>query len=448
MKKYEKRIKMSKHITVNRSTGDKYCGCFKRCGGCQLDKPYAEQIEWKQAKAERMLRRFANVQPIIEMDEPYNYRNKVQTVYRVNGSKRIVSGVFQSSTQGITQTDDCFLEDIRAQNVVDTLKELMADFKILPYNPESGQGILKHTLIRTAYGTGEFMLVLVTATPIFPAKKNFVRAITEKHPYITTIVQNINKGSVPLTLGDRDIVMYGNGYITDELCGCKFRVSPHSFYQVNPIQTEKLYSKAVEFADLKKGDKVIDAYCGTGTIGLIAAKSGADVAGVEVNSAAVKDAVSNAKLNDIKNITFYNEDAGDFMVRLAQAGESCDVVFLDPPRAGTTEEFVNSLDKLRPKKIVYVSCKIETLERDLKLLAKIGYKAKLIQPVDMFPHTTGIENVVLLEQKPVDKPKAIKPLQPRAKGGKKYSKNKNSESFGRPNKKSNRNFKNFKGDKK
>lgn len=390
---------MNKHTIINKSTGEKKCSCFKRCGGCQLDKPYAEQIEWKQAKEDRMLSRFCRPKQIITMSDPYNYRNKVQTVYKVNGSKHIVSGVYQSSKHSVVLTDDCFLEDIRAQQIITTLKDLMADFRILPYNEESGQGLLKHTLIRTSQTTGEVMLVLVTASPVFPAKKNFVHAITEKHPYITTIVQNINKGTTPLTLGDRDIIMYGKGYITDELCGCRFRVSPHSFYQVNPEQTEKLYAQAISCAELKKGDKVIDAYCGTGTIGLIAAKSGADVAGVELNAEAVKDAVSNAKLNKLDNIRFYNEDAGEFMTKLADAGESCDTVFLDPPRAGTTEEFVDSLGKLRPEKIVYVSCKIETLERDLKRLAKIGYKAQLIQPVDMFPHTTGIENVVLLKRK-------------------------------------------------
>ena len=390
---------MNKHTIINKSTGEKKCSCFKRCGGCQLDKPYAEQIEWKQAKEDRMLSRFCRPKQIIAMSDPYNYRNKVQTVYKVNGSKHIVSGVYQSSKHSVVLTDDCFLEDIRAQQIIATLKDLMADFRILPYNEESGQGLLKHTLIRTSQTTGEVMLVLVTASPVFPAKKNFVHAITEKHPYITTIIQNINKGTTPLTLGDRDIIMYGKGYITDELCGCRFRVSPHSFYQVNPEQTEKLYAQAISCAALKKGDKVIDAYCGTGTIGLIAAKSGADVAGVELNAEAVKDAVSNAKLNKLDNIRFYNEDAGEFMTKLADAGESCDTVFLDPPRAGTTEEFVDSLGKLRPEKIVYVSCKIETLERDLKLLAKIGYKAQLIQPVDMFPHTTGIENVVLLKRK-------------------------------------------------
>lgn len=390
---------MNKHTIINKSTGEKKCSCFKRCGGCQLDKPYAEQIEWKQAKEDRMLSRFCRPKQIITMSDPYNYRNKVQTVYKVNGSKHIVSGVYQSSKHSVVLTDDCFLEDIRAQQMIATLKDLMADFRILPYNEESGQGLLKHTLIRTSQTTGEVMLVLVTASPVFPAKKNFVHAITEKHPYIATIIQNINKGTTPLTLGDRDIIMYGKGYITDELCGCRFRVSPHSFYQVNPEQTEKLYAQAISCAELKKGDKVIDAYCGTGTIGLIAAKSGADVAGVELNAEAVKDAVSNAKLNKLDNIRFYNEDAGEFMTKLADAGESCDTVFLDPPRAGTTEEFVDSLGKLRPEKIVYVSCKIETLERDLKLLAKIGYKAQLIQPVDMFPHTTGIENVVLLKRK-------------------------------------------------
>ncbi|WP_443964722.1 23S rRNA (uracil(1939)-C(5))-methyltransferase RlmD [Ruminococcus sp.] len=401
---------MNKHTIINKSTGEKKCSCFKRCGGCQLDKPYAEQIEWKQAKEDRMLSRFCRPKQIIAMSDPYNYRNKVQTVYKVNGSKHIVSGVYQSSKHSVVLTDDCFLEDIRAQQIIATLKDLMADFRILPYNEESGQGLLKHTLIRTSQTTGEVMLVLVTASPVFPAKKNFVHAITEKHPYITTIVQNINKGTTPLTLGDRDIIMYGKGYITDELCGCRFRVSPHSFYQVNPEQTEKLYAQAISCAELKKGDKVIDAYCGTGTIGLIAAKSGADVAGVELNAEAVKDAVSNAKLNKLDNIRFYNEDAGEFMTKLADAGESCDTVFLAPPRAGTTEEFVDSLGKLRPEKIVYVSCKIETLERDLKLFAKIGYKAQLIQPVDMFPHTTGIENVVLLKRKVISLTPNRKPV--------------------------------------
>lgn len=387
---------MSKHIKIDNKTGERTCSCFKRCGGCQLDKTYAEQIEWKQGKADRMLSRFWKVEPIISMDNPYNYRNKVQTVYRLNQSKQIISGVYQSSKQSLVAVDDCMLENKKASAIVKTLKDLMRSFKIAPYNELSGQGLLRHTLIRTAQATGQIMLVLVTSGPIFPAKKNFVRAMLEKHPEITTIVQNICTNRTPLTLGNRNIIMYGKGYIEDELCGCRFRISPESFYQVNPAQTEKLYMSAVKSADIKKGTRVLDAYCGTGTIGMICAKLGADVIGVEVNKYACRDAMENAKLNKLDNIEFYNEDAGEFMKELSESGQSCDVVILDPPRAGASEEFISALGRFAPQRIVYVSCKIETLERDLKLLRNEGYRVSFIQPVDMFPHTTGIETVVSL----------------------------------------------------
>ncbi|MGN0594688.1 MAG: 23S rRNA (uracil(1939)-C(5))-methyltransferase RlmD, partial [Hominimerdicola sp.] len=377
---------MSKHIKINNATGEKFCNCFKRCGGCQLDKTYAEQLEWKQAKAERMLTKFCkDISPIIGMDKPYNYRNKVQTVYKINRSKQIISGVYQSSTRSLTAIDDCMLEDERATAIVKSLKKLMVSFKILPYNPETGRGLLRHTLIRTSRKTGQVMLVLVTASPIFPSKRNFVNAMLKLHPEITTIIQNICTDSIPLTLGRRNIVMYGSGKIQDILCECRFNISPESFYQVNPEQTEKLYNKVVEFAGIKEGDRVIDAYCGTGTIGIICAKNGADVAGVELNSSACRDAINNAKLNKLDNIRFYNEDAEDFMRNLAVSGEKADIVILDPPRAGATESFISATAALAPKKVVYVSCKIETLERDLKIFKKAGYKAKKIQPVDMFP---------------------------------------------------------------
>jgi len=390
---------MSGHIKVNPVTGEKNCGAFKRCGGCQLDMPYAEQLKWKQEKANRMLSGFCRVQPIIGMDNPYNYRNKVQTVYRLNSSKQIISGVFRSSDKGMISTDDCMLEDVQAHKIVRDLKRLMRSFRISPYNYQSGQGLLRHTLIRTARSTGQIMLVLVTSGPIFPAKRNFVKALLDIHPEITTIVQNICTNPMPLTLGERNIIMYGKGYIEDVLCGCRFRISPASFYQINPQQTEKLYEIAVKAADITKGTKVIDAYCGTGTIGMICAKNGGEVAGVELNRSACKDAQENAMRNKLENIRFFNEDATEFMKALALQGESCDVLILDPPRAGSTSEFIQAAGELRPKRVVYVSCKIETLERDLKLFKKAGFKAELIQPVDMFPHTTGIETVVSLKIK-------------------------------------------------
>lgn len=387
---------MSKHIKINLSTGERTCGAFKRCGGCQLDKPYEEQLKWKQEKANRMLSGFCKVQSIIGMDYPYNYRNKVQTVYKLNSSKQIISGVFQSSGKGMVSTDDCMLEDVRAHRITSTLKRLMSSFRIAPYDDRSGRGLLRHTLIRTAKSTGQVMLVLVTAGPIFPAKKNFVRALLDKHPEITTVVQNVCTNPVPLTLGERNIVMYGAGYIEDEMCGCRFRISPASFYQVNPEQTEKLYEIAINAAHIAKGTRVIDAYCGTGTIGMICAKNGGEVAGVELNRYACKDAQENVKRNGLENIRFFNEDATDFMKALAEQGESCDVLILDPPRAGSTPEFIRAAGELKPNRVIYVSCKIETLERDLRLFKKAGFKAEFIQPVDMFPHTTGIETVVSL----------------------------------------------------
>lgn len=392
---------MSRQIIKDPKTGELKCKCFKRCGGCQLSETYKEQLVRKQEKAERMLSKFAGVEPIIAMDIPYHYRNKVQNIYGYDASKRLISGIFQSNSRRLVSVDDCMLEDSCAAKIVGELKKLMKSFRIVPYDLNSGRGLLKHTLIRHCVTTGEIMLVLVTATPVFPAKKNFVRAMLSACPEITTIVQNICLNKLPLTMGERDIIMHGKGYIEDELCGCRFRISPRSFYQVNSLQTEKLYTCAVKSAGIGKGTKVIDAYCGTGTIGMICAKNGAEVTGTELNPAAVRDAAANAKLNGLENIRFYNEDAGDFMKRLAEAGESCEVLILDPPRAGASAEFIACAGKLSPRKIVYVSCKIETLERDLKLFKKQGYRAKYIQPVDMFPHTTGIETVVMMERKDV-----------------------------------------------
>ena len=390
---------MNKHTIIDMSTGEKKCSCFKRCGGCQLDKTYAQQIEWKQAKADRMLSRFCRPQQIITMDDPYNYRNKVQTVYKVNSSKRIVSGVYQSSTHSMVITDDCFLEDIRAQQIVATLKELMADFRILPYNEESDQGLLKHTLIRTSQTTGEVMLVLVTATPIFPAKKNFVKAITEKHPYITTIVQNVNKGRVPLTLGDRDIIMYGKGYITDEMCGCKFRISPHSFYQVNPQQTKVLYSKALEYAELKGQELVWDLYCGIGTISLFLAQKAKQVYGVEIIKEAIDDARRNAALNHMDNVEFFVGKAEEVVpAQYEKTGIHPDVIVVDPPRKGCDAILLNTMLDMAPKRIVYVSCDPATLARDLKILCEEKYTLEKVSVVDQFSHSVHVESVCALKR--------------------------------------------------
>ena len=386
-------------MTDNNNNRKQYrrCPCFKRCGGCQLDMPYEKQIQWKQDKAIRMLSGFCKVHSIAAMDSPYNYRNKVQTVYKLSGG-RVASGVFQSSSRSVTFVDKCSLEDKRAWEIIGALKKLFTSFRINPYDERTGKGLLRHTLIRIADGTGEIMVVLVTKGPIFPAKRNFVRTLLKACPDITTVVHNINPDRMPLTLGERNIVLYGSGKITDELCGCRFIISPASFYQVNPVQTRVLYDTVVTAADIKQGTRVLDAYCGVGTIGIICAKQGASVVGVESNKSAVKDAVTNARLNKLDNISFVCADATQMMGELAYRGESFDVIIMDPPRAGSTQEFISAVAAVSPKRVVYVSCRIESLERDLKLFRKLGYKAQLIQPVDMFPHTTGIETVVLLKK--------------------------------------------------
>ncbi len=388
---------MNTQIKVD-TKGNKSCKCFKRCGGCQLDMPYEQQLEWKQSKAERMLSRFAEVKPIVGMDNPYNYRNKVQTVLRLNQHKQIVSGVYQSSSKTMVTVEDCMLEAVESQKIVAVIKKLMKSFKLLPFNERTGKGHIRHILVRCAEATGQIMVCIVTPSPIFPSKNNYAKALKKECPEITTIVQNICDNPMPLTLGDRENILYGKGYIEDILCGCRFRISSKSFYQVNHVQTEKLYSIAVSEAGLNRKDTLIDAYCGIGTIGIICASHVKKVMGTELNKSACKDAVYNAKLNGLDNISFANCDAGMFMEDLAQKGEKADVVIMDPPRAGADKRFLGSLSKLAPSRVVYISCKIETLERDLKVLKKLGYKAQSIQPVDMFPHTTGIETVVVLEK--------------------------------------------------
>ena len=272
------------------------------------------------------------------------------------------------------------------------------------YNEDTGKGFLRHILVKRGFATNQIMLVLVTGTPVFPSKNNFVKAILKQFPEITTIVQNINPYRTNLVLGDNQKVLYGKGYIEDILCGCRFRISPKSFYQINPVQTEVLYGKAIEFANLKGNETVLDTYCGIGTIGIIAAKNGAgNVIGAELNGDAVRDAIVNARANNLKNIRFYKADAGEFMREAADEDEKPDVVFMDPPRAGSDRKFLDSLIKMSPKKVVYVSCNPETLARDLAYLTQNSpYKAQKIQPVDMFPHTAHIETVVKLVRKTPD----------------------------------------------
>ncbi len=383
------------------------CPYAKRCGACQLQNlPYPEQLHMKQARLIRLLGRFGRVDEIIGMEEPFRYRNKVQAAFRQK-SGAVVSGLYQSSSGKIVDVEDCLLEDSAAAPILKTLRKLCASMKVKPYDIPSGRGFLRHVLIRRARETGEIMVVLVTAKGPFKEARPLVNELLRRHPEITTVVWNVNPTDTALFLGQESTVLYGDGYITDRLCGLEFRISPRSFYQVNPRQTEILYGKAREFAGLTGREVVLDAYCGTGTIGLSMAQDAGAVIGVEVNRDAVADAEDNARRNGIANATFYAADAGDFMRALAANPEAQkpDVVITDPPRAGCSQAFLKSLLALAPERVVYVSCNPETLGRDLYTLTKGGYKVRRIQPVDMFPWTGHVETVVLLSKGNIDSKK-------------------------------------------
>ena len=375
----------------------KPCPLAKKCGGCQLQNmDYPRQLKFKQAKIEKLLGRYGRIGKIVGMDNPYHYRCKVQAAFGTTRGGKIISGVYQSSSHRIVNVDSCMIEDEKADEIIVTIRNLLPKFKLRPYNEDTGSGFLRHVLIRKGYNSGQILVVLVTASSVFPSKNNFVGALLKAHPEITTVVQNINSKHTNLVLGDINKVVFGNGYIEDSLCGCTFRISPQSFYQVNPAQTERLYSLAVEYADLTGKERVIDAYCGTGTIGIIASKAAGEVIGAELNAAAVCDAKANAMLNNAKNIRFICADAGQFMRDMAAEGEKADVVFMDPPRSGSDKRFLSSVVTLSPEKIVYISCNPETLERDLRYLTNNGYEVKKIRPVDMFPFTLHTECIVKL----------------------------------------------------
>ena len=390
------------HVSENGHIGNKsVCPISKKCGGCQyIDKSYAEQLKIKTDQVKELLAPYGSVDEIIGMKEPYHYRNKVNAAFQHKKNGEILAGVYEEGTHRVLSVDDCKIENRLAQEIVETIRGLLRSFKITVYNEDSGYGLLRHVMVRTGHATGEVMVVLVTASPIFPSKKNFAKALVKAHPQITTIVQNINDKDTSMVLGERNQVLYGRGFIEDKLCGKTFKISPTSFYQVNPVQTELLYNKAMEYASLTGEEVVVDAYCGTGTIGIVASDHAKQVIGVELNKAAAKDAITNVKRNDCKNVRIYDGDAGKFMVGMAEAGTDVDVVFLDPPRSGSTPEFFDSVCKLAPKRIVYISCGPESLARDLKYIkSKRMYQVEKIALVDLFPWTEHCETVVKLSLK-------------------------------------------------
>jgi 23S rRNA (uracil1939-C5)-methyltransferase len=376
------------------------CAYYEQCGGCQLQHiSYKGQSEFKQNTVERLLKKYHKVNEILTMKDPYHYRNKIHSTISYNPKRQIISGIYEENTHNVIPIEQCIIQDSKADKIILSIKELMKSFKIRPYDEDIDEGFIRHILVKTGFKSGQIMVVFVVSSQVFPSKNNFVHELIKRHPEITTIVMNINNRKTSVVLGNIEKILFGKGYIEDTLCGCVFQISPKSFYQINPAQTEILYNKAIEMAKLKGNETVLDAYCGIGTISIIASLRTKKVLGVELNKDAVKDAIKNAKINKITNAYFYNDDAGNFMLAMANEKQNVDVVFMDPPRSGSDEKFLSSLVRLGPPKVIYISCNPVTLERDLEYLTKNGYAVLEIQPVDMFPQTYHVETVVKIVRK-------------------------------------------------
>ena len=354
------------------------------------------QNQVKQEIAEKYLGTFGKVEDILVMEHPYEYRNKITYSFGYGKKKELIAGMYAEYSHTIININKCLIQDPIADQIIHTIKQIMKKYKMEPYEEDRETGFLRHVLIRTGFATGEVMVVLVAAHPIFTGKNNFIKLLTKAHPEITTIILNINNRDTSMILGEKETTIYGKGYIEDILCGLKFRISSKSFYQINPKQAEVLYNTALKMADLKGTERILDAYSGVGTISLIAAKQVKEVIGVELSSDGVKDAIKNAQTNQLDNVYFHQEDAGAFMSQLARDNQVIDAVIMDPPRSGSDEAFLSSLCILKPEKIIYISCNPETQARDLTYLIEHGYAVRTIQPVDMFPQTNHVEVIVLI----------------------------------------------------
>ena len=374
------------------------CPYFSLCGGCnKLDKTYEEEIKEKEEYIKKLFQSVGYKKPveILKADNPYYYRNKAIMAFKLSKTKKVVSGIYEEHSHKIVTVDDCLIQSEVINRVLKSVNIALSKNKIKPF---INGGVVKHVLVRHAMKTNEIMVCIVTPTDLFPGRANFVKDLLKLEPTITTIVQNIQTRDTSIVLGTKERVLYGKGFIIDELCGLKFKLSPRSFFQINPIQTEKLYNTAMEFANLRVGNTVIDAYSGIGTIGMVASKRCGKVICVENNPDAVADAKFNAKFNNITNVNFYLEDSTKFINELAVNRIKVDCVILDPPRSGTTYNFISAVAKLGIKRVVYVSCGPETLARDLKIFKDFGYDIKEAKCVDMFPRTEHVETVCCLQK--------------------------------------------------
>ena len=376
------------------------CPYQKECGGCQfMHVSYEYEQKLKSDYLNDLFKPFIKEVKFNPMFESTHYRNKCQMTYRLSKSKKVVCGFYEEYSHRLVTVSDCMLQAKGANKIIAELNKILSKHKITPYDERTREGILRHVYIRYGFNTKEVMLVIVTNGEFFPGRNNVLKDLLKLDLGITTVIQNYNNRDTSIVLGEDNKILYGPGYIYEKVGNYKFKISPNSFFQVNTLGMKKLYDKALEMAEIKKSDIVIDAYCGVGTISIFASKYAKEVIGVELNKQAIKDAKINQKINNITNINFIADDATNFMTHMAKDRFEVDIVIMDPPREGSTKQFINAIGYLNPKKVIYVSCDPKTLKRDLYDFGENGYYVTKLEGFDNFPRTQHIECVCLLEKK-------------------------------------------------
>lgn len=398
-------------ITPSASRVSPLCASARKCGGCQLQAmEYQAQLQFKERKVLSVLQRIGglkelrpeDMEPIMGMEEPWRYRNKAQFPFGTDKDGRIITGFYAGRTHAIIEQEDCLLGAEENKKILDIIKNFMEEFRrdgLEPYNETSHKGLVRHALIRKGFATGELMVCLVINGKKLPHSEELVKRLRTV-PGMTSISYNINMEKTNVILGSDLVNLYGPGYVTDKIGNVSYQISPLSFYQVNPVQTQKLYQTALEFAGLTGGETVWDLYCGIGTISLFLAQKAGKVYGVEIIPQAIDDAKRNAALNGLENVEFFVGKAEEVLPKQYEKNHIfADVIVVDPPRKGCDEHCLQTIVKMAPPKVVYISCDPATLARDVKYLGEHGYELKRIRCCDMFGHSVHVETVVMLSHK-------------------------------------------------
>ena len=401
------KVDKNKVIIENESKERINTGCKYQdiCGGCQfMHVNYDYEIKVKKEYLNNLFHNIKKDIDIIKSDNIYNYRNKCQMNYKLSAKGNIIAGLYEEHSHNIITVDSCMIQASKANEVIAKINDILKKNKILPYDGK-GRGVLKNIFIRYGFNSKELLLVFVTSDILFPGSKNLVNDLVKSNLGITTIIQNINPRNTPVVLGDKEKVLYGPGYIYEYIDNYKFKISANSFFQINTNMMSVIYNTALNEVKLEKSDVIVDAYSGIGSISIFASKYVNKVISVELNKNAYQDAKINAKLNNINNINFINEDATKFLVNLAETNTKIDALIMDPPRDGSTFKFISAISKLKIKDVIYISCNPETLKRDLEIFNKFNYELTFLKAVDNFPKTQHVEMVSILRLKGADKKK-------------------------------------------